>query len=51
ERAKTLLIDSDSNRTSIEWSRRGSLPFTVEDERKAIKLIPRAKKSGGDSLK
>jgi chromosome partitioning protein len=40
ERAKTLLIDSDPNRTSIEWSRRGSLPFTVEDERKAIKLIP-----------
>ena len=40
DRAKTLLIDSDPNRTSIEWSRRGSLPFTVEDERKAIKLIP-----------
>lgn len=39
-RGKTLLIDSDPNRTSIEWSKRGSLPFTVEDERKAIKLIP-----------
>ena len=37
---KTLLIDSDPNRTSIKWSKRGSLPFTVEDERKAIKLIP-----------
>ena len=40
DRGKTLLIDSDPNKTSIEWSRRGSLPFTVEDERKAIKLIP-----------
>ncbi len=37
---KTLLIDSDPNRTSIKWSKRGNLPFTVEDERKAIKLIP-----------
>ena len=37
---KTLLIDSDPNRTSIKWSKRGDLPFTVEDERKAIKLIP-----------
>ena len=40
DRGKTLLIDSDPNRTAIEWSSRGSLPFTVEDERKAIKLIP-----------
>ena len=39
-RGKTLLIDSDPNRTAIEWAKRGSLPFTVEDERKAIKLIP-----------
>ena len=56
DRGKTLLIDSDPNRTAIEWSSRGrlpsairqpsagealqGLPFTVEDERKAIKLIP-----------
>ena len=40
ERGKTLLIDSDPNRTSIEWAKQGLLPFTVEDERKAIKLIP-----------
>ena len=40
DRGKTLLIDSDPNRTSIEWANRGNLPFTVEDERKAIKLIP-----------
>ena len=40
DRGKTLLIDSDPNRTAIKWSKRGELPFTVEDERKAIKLIP-----------
>jgi chromosome partitioning protein len=40
DRGKTLLIDSDPNRTAIEWSKQGNLPFTVEDERKAIKLIP-----------
>ncbi len=40
DRGKTLLIDSDPNRTAIKWSKRGDLPFTVEDERKAIKLIP-----------
>ena len=39
-RGQTLLIDSDPNRTAIKWSKRGKLPFTVEDERKAIKLIP-----------
>ena len=39
-RGKTLLIDSDPNRTAIKWAKRGELPFTVEDERKAIKLIP-----------
>ena len=40
QRGKTLLIDSDPNRTAIKWSKRGKLPFIVEDERKAIKLIP-----------
>jgi chromosome partitioning protein len=40
DRGKTLLIDSDPNRTSIKWGKRGNLPFVVEDERKAIKLIP-----------
>ena len=40
DKGKTLLIDSDPNRTAIKWSKRGNLPFTVEDERKAIKLIP-----------
>lgn len=41
DRGKTLLIDSDPNRTSIKWSQRSdSLPFAVQDERKAIKSIP-----------
>ena len=39
-KGQTLLIDSDPNRTSIEWAKPGLLPFIVEDERKAIKLIP-----------
>jgi hypothetical protein len=30
DRGKTLLIDSDPNRTSIKWSKRGNLPFVVE---------------------
>ncbi len=40
DRGKTLLIDRDPNRTAIKLSKRGELPFIVEDERKAIKLIP-----------
>jgi chromosome partitioning protein len=37
---KVLLIDGDVNRSCIEWSERGKLPFTVADERKAVRLIP-----------
>ncbi len=40
DRCKVLLIDGDPNQTCIQWSERGSLPFTVADERKAIRLIP-----------
>lgn len=36
---KTILVDSDPNRTALAWSSRGSLPFTVADERQAMKLI------------
>lgn len=36
---KTLLVDGDPNRTCLAWSRRGNLPFRVEDERKYQKLI------------
>jgi chromosome partitioning protein len=36
---KTLLVDGDPNRTCLAWSKRGKLPFRVEDERKYQKLI------------
>lgn len=36
---KTILIDGDPNRTSINWSQRGDMPFTVADERQAMRLI------------
>jgi chromosome partitioning protein len=36
---KTILIDGDPNRTALSWSQRGKLPFTVADERQAMKLI------------
>lgn len=37
ERAKTLLIDGDPNRSASGWAKRGNLPFTVIDERLAAK--------------
>ena len=40
DRGKTLLIDSDQNRTAVAWSKAGKLPFAVEDERSSIKAIP-----------
>jgi chromosome partitioning protein len=36
-KAPTLLIDGDVNRSSLNWSRRGSLPFQVVDERQAAR--------------
>ena len=39
DKGKTVLVDGDPNRTSIGWSERGSLPFTVADERQAMKMI------------
>lgn len=36
---KTVLVDGDANRTAIGWAERGSLPFTVADERQAMKVI------------
>lgn len=36
---KTILIDGDQNRTSINWSERGEMAFTVADERQAMRLI------------
>jgi chromosome partitioning protein len=37
--AKTLLIDGDPNRSPTHWSKRGSLPFRVADERQAAKYV------------
>ncbi|MEO1132798.1 MAG: ParA family protein [Cyanobacteria bacterium J06639_1] len=39
DRGKTLLVDGDPNRSSISWANRGSLPFTVGDERKAMRIV------------
>lgn len=35
----TVLVDGDPNRTALNWASRGHLPFTVADERKAMKVI------------
>jgi chromosome partitioning protein len=39
---KTVLIDGDPNRTAIKWASRSAepLPFTVADERQAMKIVP-----------
>ena len=34
-----VLVDGDPNRTAIAWADRGHLPFTVADERKAMKTV------------
>lgn len=38
ERAPTLLVDGDPNRSASQWAKRGSLPFRVVDERQAAKF-------------
>lgn len=38
-KGKTLLIDGDVNRTALEWSNRGELPFPVCSEKEAVKRI------------
>lgn len=37
-KADTLLIDGDLNRSALDWSNRGSLPFKVADERHGVQL-------------
>lgn len=37
ERAPTLLIDGDPNRSATGWNKRGGLPFKVVDERQAAR--------------
>lgn len=39
DRGKTVLVDGDPNRTTVGWHSRGNLPFTVADERQAMKII------------
>jgi chromosome partitioning protein len=39
DRYHVLLIDEDPNHTSLEWAKRGQLPYTVADKNRAIKLI------------
>ncbi|MGH1393989.1 MAG: ParA family protein [Trichormus sp.] len=36
--ADTLLIDGDLNRSALDWSNRGSLPFKVADEQQGVDL-------------
>ena len=37
EKAPTLLVDGDANRSATVWSKRGRLPFKVIDERQAAR--------------
>ena len=37
---KVLLIDSDTNRTCLQWGEKGLLPFKVVDENRAFKEVP-----------
>lgn len=37
-KADTLLVDGDFNRSAMDWSNRGSLPFKVADEKQSVRL-------------
>lgn len=37
-KADTLLVDGDLNRSALDWSDRGRLPFKVADEQQAVSL-------------
>ena len=39
-KADTLLVDGDLNRSALDWSNRGSLPFKVADEEDGVNLAP-----------
>ena len=38
QRAPTVLIDGDDNRSVTKWAQRGSFPFVVVDERQSAKV-------------
>jgi chromosome partitioning protein len=42
DRGKVVLVDGDPNRTSVAWGDRGQLPFTIADQRHAVRQIPGA---------
>jgi chromosome partitioning protein len=37
-KADTLLVDGDLNRSALDWSNRGRLPFKVADEKQGVNL-------------
>lgn len=37
-KSDTLLVDGDLNRSALQWASQGKLPFTVVDERQAVKF-------------
>lgn len=37
-KAPALLVDGDLNRSALDWSARGSLPFKVVDEKQGVKF-------------
>lgn len=37
-KADTLLVDGDLNRSALDWSNRGKLPFKVVDEKQGVQL-------------
>jgi chromosome partitioning protein len=37
QKAQTLLIDGDPNRSALEWARRGGLPFKVIDANQTVR--------------
>ena len=39
---RVVLVDSDPNRTALNWSRRGCLPCEVVDDRQAFRVVPGA---------
>lgn len=39
DKGNTVLVDGDPNRTALGWNSRGKLPFTVADERQAMKVV------------
>lgn len=38
QKAPTLLVDCDSNRSALQWAENGLLPFRVASDTQALKL-------------